>query len=241
MVLATDSLTRIAAVLTFLLSVGAAGLALRKNFLPRWLLIAAGLVLVNDFLLARGYRLLPNLLPHTEWNWQGKVLALAATLVIASLPAFGWKRCGLTLIQSQGSLKICIPVALLYCLFFAAIAYFFPSGPASRETIAFQLTMPGLEEEAFYRGVLLFALDRAFAVRARFLGADWSWGAVLSCILFGLAHAFGYSHGHFTFDAMTMGLTAIPSFIAVWLRLRTGSIVLPVLLHNFGNAITLFF
>jgi uncharacterized protein len=31
----------------------------------------------------------------------------------------------------------------------------------------------------------------------------------------------------------------VPSFIAVWLRLRTGSLLLPVLLHNFGNAISL--
>jgi hypothetical protein len=36
-----------------------------------------------------------------------------------------------------------------------------------------------------------------------------------------------------------MALTALPSFIAVWLRLRTGSLLLPVVLHNFGNAITM--
>lgn len=119
------------------------------------------------------------------------------------------------------------------------IAYLFPGDAASPETIAFQLTMPGLEEEPFYRGVLLLALDRAFSARVRLLGVEWGWGAVLSCALFGLAHAFGFSHGHFSFDAMTMALTALPSFIAVWLRLRTGSLLLPVLLHNFGNSISL--
>ena len=79
----------------------------------------------------------------------------------------------------------------------------------------------------------------AFAGRARFLGVDWSWGAVLSCALFGMAHAFGYADGSFSFDPIVMALTAIPSFISVWLRLRTGSLLLPVFLHNFGNAITL--
>jgi membrane protease YdiL (CAAX protease family) len=34
-------------------------------------------------------------------------------------------------------------------------------------------------------------------------------------------------------------LTAVPALIAVWLRLRTGSLLLPVVLHNFGNAISL--
>ena len=44
-------------------------------------------------------------------------------------------------------------------------------------------------------------------------------------------------NGQFSFDALVMGLTAIPSFIAVWLRLRTGSLVLPIAIHNFGNLI----
>jgi membrane protease YdiL (CAAX protease family) len=97
--------------------------------------------------------------------------------------------------------------------------------------------MPGFEEELFYRGVLLFALDQAFRGRIRFLGVEWGWGAVLSCALFGLAHAFSYSDGSFAFDPLTMALTALPSLIAVWLRVRTGSVVLPVVLHNFGNSI----
>ncbi len=237
-----NSLIAIAGVLTLLLLAGGAiGLLNRKAFAPRWLLVAGGLVLVNDFLLTRGYGLLPNFLPHADWNWQGKVLALAATLALAALPAFGWKASGLTLAQAKGSLKASIPVVLLYCGFFVVMARIFPSGGgATPETIAFQLTMPGLEEEPFYRGLLLLALDRAFTGRVRLLGVDWGWGAVLSCALFGLAHAFGFSHGHFSFEPMTMALTALPAFIAVWLRLRTGSLLLPVLLHNFGNSISLF-
>jgi hypothetical protein len=102
----------------------------------------------------------PHLIPAGQWNWQSKSLALAATLAIAALPAFGWRRSGLTLAQTAGSLKSCILVALLYCLFFVAMAFIFPDGgPASLETLAFQLTMPGLQEESIYRGVLLLALS----------------------------------------------------------------------------------
>lgn len=197
-------------------------------------------MLLNDVMLTRAYGLFPDLVPSSDWNWQGKIMALAVTLVVASLPAFGWRRSELTLTQAGGSLTSCVPVAVLYAVFFAVLAHFFPSDSASREAIAFQLTMPGLEEETFYRGILLLALDRAFPGRARFLGVDWGWGAVLSCALFGLAHAFGFSHGSFSFESMTMALTALPSFLAVWLRLRTGSVLLPILLHNFGNSISLF-
>lgn len=224
-----------------LLAGGMLGLLNLRGFSFRWLLVAVALAVVNDAMLTNGYGLIPDLLPQSAWNWQGKILALVATLIIASLPAFGWRRSGLTLVQAAGSLGSAIPVVLLYIAFFTGLALAFPSQPATAETIAFQLTMPGLEEEAFYRGVLLFALDRAFLDRKRFLGVEWGWGALLSCILFGLAHAFGFSDGQFSFDPLTMILTAVPSVIGVWLVLRTRSVLLPVVLHNFGNAITLVF
>lgn len=235
-----NGLISIAGVLTLLLVAGGAlGLAQRQRFSLRWLLAAAALVALNDFLLTRGYGLIPKLLPSAHWNWQGKILALTATLVIAALPAFGFRRSGLTFAQAKGSLKSAIPVAMVYVAVFVIIGRLFPDAGANPETVAFQLTLPGLEEEPFYRGILLLALDRAFTGRVTFLGLDWGWGAVLSCALFGLAHAFGFSHSHFTFDAVTMAVTALPSFIAVWLRLRTGSVLLPILLHNFGNSIPL--
>jgi membrane protease YdiL (CAAX protease family) len=214
------------------------GLTDRRCFSPYWLAIAALLVAINDVALTRLYGVLPDLVGGA-WNWQGKLLALAFTLAIAAAPPFGCRRAGITIAQKPGSLRAALPVAAVYCAFFVIIALAFPGGPAKGEEIAFQLTMPGLEEEPFYRGILLLALDQAFTGRKRFLGVDWGWGAFLSCVLFGAAHVLGFSHGHFSFDAMTMALTTMPSFIAVWLRLRTGSLLLPVLLHNFGNAFSL--
>jgi uncharacterized protein len=210
----------------------------RKGFAWRWLVVAALLVAINDALLTNLYGLLPDLVGGSR-NWQGKLLALAATLAIAALPAFGWRSSGFALAQAPGSLKAALPVAALYCGFFVMLAIAFPADPASGEELAFQLTMPGFEEEPFYRGVLLLALGEAFAGRKHMFGVDWGWGAVLSCLLFGMAHAFGFSDGSFSFEPTVMGLTAFPAFLAVWLRLRTGSLLLPILLHNFGNAFSL--
>lgn len=232
-----DGLLSIGLVLALLLASGGM-IGLRgKGVSPRWLLAAAGLVLLNDLLLTRVYGRLPDLIPG-QWNWEGKILALLATLAVASLPAIGWTRSGLTFRQAE--LKAPLIVAGLYCLLFVGLALAFPNQPASAETMAFQLSMPGLEEEAFYRGVLLLVLGRAFTGRVRFLGVDWNWGAVLSCALFGLCHALGVSHGQVTFDPLYFALTAGPSLIAVWVRLRSGSILLPVLMHNIGNAASLF-
>lgn len=223
-----------------LLLVGASiGMFDRTRFAPRWLLVAALLVALNDASLTRIYGVVPDLLPDSAWNWQGKLVALAATLAIAALPAFGWRRVGLTFAQAPDSLRAALPVLAIYCAFFVAIALALPNDPATAEDVAFQLTLPGLEEETFYRGLLLFVLGRAFTGRVRFLGVDWGWGAVLSCLLFGMAHAFGFADGQFSFDVLTMALTALPSFIAVWLVLRTGSVLLPIVMHNFGNAISM--
>lgn len=231
-----NGLIGLAGTLALLLFFGTVlGFADRRNFSSRWLLIAALLVAINDALLTRLYGLLPDLIGG-EWNWQGKLAALAATVAIAALPVFGLRRVGFTLSHGPGSLSASLPIAAAYCGFFVLIAIVFPSDQASAEDVAFQLSMPGLEEEPFYRGILLLALDQAFRGRKRFLGVDWGWGAVLACFLFGLTHAFGYSAGSFSFDPVTMALTGVPSFIAVWVRLRTGSLLLPILLHNFGNA-----
>ena len=234
----SNAMMSISGTLVLLLAVGVViGLLDRRHFGWRWLFVALALVLFNDLALTRAYGLMPQVLPEATLNWQGKFLALGLSLLIAAHPAFGWRRVGLTLAHEPGSLHSAGPIALLYVTFFLALAFAFVGEPASREDIAFQLTMPGLEEEIFYRGILLFALDRAFTGRVRFLGIDWGWGAVLSSALFGLTHAFGYSSGGFTFDAMTMALTGIPSFLAVWVRVRTGSLLLPILMHNAGNTL----
>jgi uncharacterized protein len=235
-----DAIVSIAIIVAGLVILGGALGRLGGGIRWRWLAVAAALVLLNDLLLTRGYGTLPRWPVDAERNWLGKLLALAATLAIAALHAFGWRRSGLTLKHQPGSLRAALPVAAAYALFFLAIALAFDSGPSTAENTLFQLTMPGLEEEPLYRGILLLALDRALPGRVRAVGVDWSWGALLSCALFGAGHAFAFSDGEVAFDPLTFLLTGVPALLAVWLRYRTGSLLLPVLLHNFGNTIIQF-
>lgn len=214
----------------------ALGRADRHHFKPRWLWFALALVVVEDALLTNLYGLLPAVIPG-DWNWQGKGLALIAMLAIAAQPRFGWKQVGLTWRQRPGSLAACLPTVAIYLSIFVVLALAFPNNAVAGEDFAFQLTMPGAEEEVFYRGVLLFALNEAFRRRWKFLGIEWGWGALLSSALFGLAHAFSFSGGGVTFDPVVFGLTAIPSLLAVWLRERSGSLLLPLLVHNAGNTL----
>lgn len=214
-----------------------AALALRGRVKWLWLFGALALMTAYDALLTRGYGHIPIQFWPSDWNWEGKAMALALSLTVALL--LGARRCGLTLRQDRQGLKGALILSGLLVALFLGLALYFPTPPLNPDELAFQLTMPGLDEELFYRGVLLLMLNEAFARPLRVLGAPMGWGALISSIAFGLAHALGYDDGAFTFDAMTMALTGGPALLLVWVREKTGSLLLPVLLHNFANAIFL--
>ena len=232
-----DELLFIAAGAAVLLAAGLlVGLADRKHFRLAWLLAAALLFAINEVAVTRGLWLLPRT-PGLDgnWNWSGKLLALAVTLAIAALPIFGWRRIGLTFRQEQlrGAL---VTTGVLLCLY-AALAWVMGDGGGDAETLAFQLTMPGLEEEIFYRGVFLLALDRAFTSRIRVGGAPIGWSLLLCSLMFGLIHGLGVRNSVWSFDLMAFALPFIGAIPAVWLRAKTGSVVLPIVMHNLVNTL----
>jgi hypothetical protein len=216
----------------------AIGLADRRRFHAGWLAVAALLVVVNDAAVTRGFfafPAVPGLDANSHWNWSGKILALAVSLAIAALPAFGWRNIGLTLRQRQLRGALIVTAALL--AIYSTMAWFMGAGGGGKEELAFQLTMPGLEEEVFYRGLLLLALDRAFTGRLSIGGAPIGWSLPLNALVFGLAHGLSVSHGVFAFDVMAFALPCIGAIPAVWLRAKTGSLVLPIVLHNVVNVL----
>lgn len=214
-----------------------AAVALRGKVKWGWFLGALALMAAYDALLTRGYGHIPIHFWPSDWNWEGKIMALILSLVVAV--ALGARRCGLTLKQDRKGLKGALILSGALVALFLGLALYFPGQGTDPDTLAFQLTMPGLDEELFYRGVLLLMLNEAFARPLRILGAPMGWGALISSVAFGLAHALGYSDGAFTFNAMTMLLTGGPALLLVWVREKTGSLLLPVLLHNFANSIFL--
>lgn len=212
----------------------------RRDFNLRWFLAALALYAIYNFLLTRGFFALPNFPEEAAWNWLGKIMALAGMLAVAAVPAFGFQRSGLTLRHKEGS-----RTAVLVFIALAALVFYFAitggDGRDDWETIAFQWTLPGLDEEIFYRGVLLLAMNEAFRRRLVILGAPIGYGGLLTSVIFGLAHGLDYGASGPSFDVMTFLVTGIPSLILLWLRERTGSLALPILAHNIANgAFTLF-
>ncbi len=213
----------------------------RSSFRWRWLMAAIVLNLVYQALLTRGFWMVPDPFPDADWNWAGKLAAVAGTLAVMSLPAFGWKRCGMTLDQGPRWGGALVMFAGLTLLFFGLALSGADGKPDDLETIAFQWTMPGFDEELFYRGTLLLALNEAFRAKTNTLGAPIGYGGVLTSVVFGVTHALSYETGVVDFDLMTFAMTGVPAMLLLWLRERTGSLLLPVIGHNIANgASTLF-
>jgi uncharacterized protein len=206
----------------------------------KWLLVAVGLIYFHDGLLTNIFGLMPHLFAG-EWNWTGKLFALAGTLAIAMLPAFGLARSGITFRQIPGAWVGWLVTAVLAGLFLALALLTGDGKPDDLDTIAFQWTMPGLDEELFYRAVLLVCLNEAFVGRRRILGVDVGWGALLTSLLFGAIHGLGYDDGAVEWSTTSFLTTFVSGLILVWIRERTGSVVAPVLGHNVGNGLSTLF
>lgn len=218
-----------------------AAAATRSRIATGWLAIALGLMLLRDALVLRGYGLVPDLFPASDWNWTGKLLAAAGLLAVAALPAFGLRRCGVTVRQAHGS-WVAWGVFAAVAVLIVVLAVLGRDGADDFDTIAFQWTMPGIEEELFYRGVLLLALQRALDGRdapTRLAGIGW--GGALASVAFGLGHALSWRDGAASFDVAAFVLTGGPALLIAWFRARTGSLVLPVLSHNTANGVSTLF
>ncbi len=198
--------------------------------------------MLDEFLLFRGFGLLPALkivAGHPlNWNWIGKVYALAGTLTVCLLwRNLSMKEFGFTLRQPRGSLvPVCIAIGLI-CALQWGVSFLDGGGKhPDTETLLFQATTPGLEEEPLWRGLFLVLLNRAFQdARWSVAGAKIGWGAILSTFAFAVAHGLGYSDGAIQFSGETVLVVGAIGFLLAWIRERTGSLLMPVIAHNIGN------
>lgn len=207
----------------------------RAAFRPAWLFAALFLILVHDTLITRLLWQIPWTAREGEWNWIGKLLGLAGTLLLMATPLFGFRRSGLTLRQRNGSWPAWLLMALL-CLYFLAQSVLWEK-PSDPNSIAFLWMVPGPEEELFYRGLLLLALDQAFTARRPILGADMGWAALLTSVQFGAVHGLSYAKGAVGFDPSYFLHTFALGLAWVWMREKTGSLLAPVLSHSIADGL----
>ena len=182
----------------------------------------------------------PGFLTDLSFNWSGKLVALAVGLLTITL----WDRLsfagvGVTARTLPGSRR---PVAIVVAGLLMAevgLLVLFASGSgrsAGAEFFAYQATMPGLEEELWYRGIFLVLLNGAFGRPRTVAGARVGWGIVLQALLFGLVHGLVIGKdGGVIINLAAVTVTGGFGLLLGWLRARSGSLVPCVVLHNLAN------
>ena len=171
-----------------------------------------------------------------EFNWAGKTIALAFSVILLVTRAIEPREAGVTFRQAKGAVIGWGVLAALIVLDIY-IALQLENAQHSAEAIAYQLTLPSLDEEIFYRGILLFTLIKTFGDGPRILASNFGWAAFISALLFGSIHAVFWADDTITFSAGAFLFAGLIGLLLTWLRLNTGSIVAPVLLHSVINTI----
>lgn len=183
-------------------------------------------------------------IPGTHWNWSGKILDVAVMLLVATIfiatKRFTARDFGLTFKQAPGTGRAIVFMMIPYLIVIAVLTakYFGETQPQTAETIWYEATMPGLAEELLWRGILLALLDRMFTARFKLANAEIGYGAIALTLVFALVHGLHFDKTlAVQTDWMNALMAGVTGFALVWLRLRTKSLVLPVVLHNATNVI----
>lgn len=211
---------------------------------PGWLTLLLFLYAAYFLALIFGANLLPlrEWWPDLQWNWGGKLVAILLWVMILHglrtwKPGFVVADAGFTLRQHPGSLKPALMMILFIVLFQLLLEYLSNDGShTDTETLLFQLTMPGLDEEPMFRGVLLYIAGLALAgPRFAVLGARMNWAGLLLVLLFGLVHGIALQQGSWHVSPLVILVSGFQGLVLLWLRERTGSLVLPIVAHNLVN------
>ena len=179
-----------------------------------------------------------------QWNWIGKGLALIAGLIfIALIPTFNRTSFGITTKINWTETKPLLTFCFIY--FLIRVGLYATSSDATLninpETTLYQATLPGLQEELLYRGILLGLLSSVFIHPSfKFLKVNFGLATVITSLLFGFAHGININENFsFSFNYFVLFRTAFDGFLFALLTEKTKSIFPSIVFHNILNLIGL--
>jgi hypothetical protein len=199
--------------------------------------VVAVTVTVASLVLGQQLHLSGRPLAGLQYNWAGKLSSMLATLLVfAALPQELKRETGILTRPHPPRWRgvICVSMGILLGLWVLSLSTDKPR-PMDVETLLFQATLPGLDEESNFRGTFLALLIGAFGKPWRIAGVKIGWGAVVIVLWFGLAH--GLPHPGASISMRLASVCAMGVFGAgvLWLKERTGSIWVCVAVHNLAS------
>jgi uncharacterized protein len=169
-----------------------------------------------------------------NWNWNGKILGI----LFGILCYFLFRRLFIdydyfTLKQDKSYIKKTTVVSIVVVFCSTIIWFIFGKSEFDLESLAFQLTLPGIDEEIMYRGILLGLLMSGLKGQVRFIGNP---SLLISSILFGVIHALKLNEGFApNFNLVYFLQTGLAGYAWGWVTIKSRSILFAILSHNLSN------
>jgi membrane protease YdiL (CAAX protease family) len=201
-------------------------------------------------LLFSGYFLFPHILSFLfpledlfkplTWPWPNKLLAVSFSL-LSLIAIYFYKTnfkisdAGFTLKQKPNSLIPALKMLLLLlaCRFVFSSLFGGDDGSTDPEELIFLATMPGLEKETFYRGILLYVMSQAIiSARYPIYGTNVNVAGLLSVLLFAFVNGLVWQYSQWSIFYISIIFSTVYGFALLWLREKTGSLLFPILAHN---------
>lgn len=189
---------------------------------------------------------LPNWFPALKiisgnWNWSGKIYAITGSIVFYQVFKTSFSRYNfITFKQRDNSFRTRAILLLLVFLLTIIYAFWAVRNDTTRlEDLLFQSSMPGIDEELAFRGIMLGLLSNALSPKFKLGFINLGNPALLiTAMLFGFAHSLHISPDWDLHQNWTEFITTfIFGWLLGWMTIKSGSILMPILIHNWLNVL----
>ncbi|MDR2146778.1 MAG: CPBP family intramembrane metalloprotease [Tannerella sp.] len=170
----------------------------------------------------------------SEWNWDGKIFGIVWAITAYFLfRKFFKENDFFTLEQNKKGLKNASLGATSIVILSTVVWFILGKSKLDYETLAFQISLPGIDEEMIFRGILLGLLLNISKEKIPFIGNP---SILVTAVLFGFMHALTMNNNYsVNFETIYFLQTAFAGYIWGWITLKSRSILLAILSHNFSN------
>jgi len=171
---------------------------------------------------------------HSKWNWDGKLMGVLFGLISFMLFKKQFQNYNyFTLKQDKENKNKVFWVSGGVVVLATIIWYIFGKTDFNIETLAFNLILPGIDEEIIFRGILLGLL---MSILKENVLSIINPSVLITSILFGFIHALKLnSHNSINFDTIYFFQTGLAGYAWGWITVKSKSILFAILSHNFSN------
>jgi membrane protease YdiL (CAAX protease family) len=173
---------------------------------------------------------------HGSWNWNGKLYASIWAIICYYLfRRFFIENDFFSIKQERKNIKITLIVSMIAVFITSIYSFLFADKlEFDIETLLFQLTMPGIDEEILFRCILLGILISCLKEKLFFSNKHLA--ILLVSILFCNGHSlFLDSSYSLSFSIEDFIITGLMSYVLGWISVKSKSIFIPILVHNISN------